>query len=592
MSAVSIERLLAAYLDGSADPAEVVSHAYERAASSSSDPAWISLVPWAQVKAALERLRSSSDGLPLYGVPFAIKDNIDLAGVPTTAACPAFAYTPAVNAFAVARLVAAGAVPIGKTNMDQFATGLTGTRTPYGACASVVDPRYVSGGSSSGSAVAVADGTVPFALATDTAGSGRVPAAMNGIVGFKASLGAIGTRGTVPACRSLDCVSLLTTSVADAERVLQVAVGYDPADPFSRADRGALAGRALRSSTRIAVPRPEQLVFAGDLLAAAAWDRARARAVTLGWELVEIDYEPFAEVARMLYDGPWIAERFAGVGRFVTDHRRDVDPIVRGVILRGRDHSAVDAFHARHRLAELRRVTGEVWGTGGADALLLPTAPTLFTAAEIADEPIVRNALLGTYTNFVNLLDLCAIAVPGGAREDGLPFGVQLIAPAGADRLLLTLAARWLSEPATEPTPSNHVQLAVVGAHLSGEPLNHQLVGLGARLVETINTAPGYRLFALPDTEPAKPGLVGGGPADGPGIELEIWELPLEGFGALVAGVPAPLCIGTVVLEDGRRVKGFLCEADAVAGAPDITSYGGWRAYRASLGLAGPAPVS
>ena len=429
-------------------------------------------MPWAQVKAALARLRSSSDGLPLYGVPFAIKDNIDLAGVPTTAACPAFAYTPASSAFAVARLVAAGAVPIGKTNMDQFATGLTGTRTPYGACASVVDPRYVSGGSSSGSAVVVADGTVPFALATDTAGSGRVPAAMNAIVGFKASLGAIGTRGVVPACRSLDCVSLLTTSVADAERVLAVAVGHDPADPYSRAARGALgARRAARpeargarlvggaagpggaAGARIAVPRPEQLVFAGDHFAAAAWELALARAVALGWELVEIDYEPFAEVARMLYDGPWIAERFASVGRFVTDHRRDVDPIVRRVILRGRDYSAVDAFRARHRLAELRRVTAEVWGAGGADALLLPTAPTLFTGAEIADEPIVRNALLGTYTNFVNLLDLCAVAVPGGAREDGLPFGVQLIAPAGADRVAAdargALAGRGHSRPDT-----------------------------------------------------------------------------------------------------------------------------------------------
>ena len=332
-------------------------------------------------------------------------------------------------------------------------------------------------------------------------------------------------------------------------------------------------------------------MFADDRFAAAAWELALARAVALGWELVEIDYEPFAEVARMLYDGPWIAERFASVGPFVADHRRDVDPIVRRVILRGRDYSAVDAFHARHRLAELRRVTAEVWGAGGADALLLPTAPTLFTAAEIADEPIVRNALLGTYTNFVNLLDLCAVAVPGGEREDGLPFGVQLIAPAGADRALLTLAARW-GRGRHRPRAPRRVQLAVVGAHLSGEPLNHQLVGLGASLVETIDTAPGYRLFALPDTEPAKPGLVGGGPADGPGIELELWELPVEGFGALVAGVPAPLCIGTVVLEDGRHVKGFLCEVDAVAAALEITSYGGWRAYRASLGLAGPAPVS
>jgi allophanate hydrolase len=589
---VTIERLLADYRDGSSDPAQVVARAYERARSSA-DPAWISLVPWKRVKASLARLPAASMDLPLYGVPFAIKDNIDLAGVPTTAACPAYAYTPDESAFAVARLVAAGAVPIGKTNMDQFATGLTGTRTPYGACASVVDPRYVSGGSSSGSAVVVADQTVPFSLATDTAGSGRVPAAMNGIVGFKASLGAIGTRGVVPACRSLDCVSLLTTSVADAARVLAVAIGHDPADPFSRADRGVLpgAGTAMPAGgARIAVPRPDQMVFAGDRFAAAAWEVARARAVALGWELVEVDYEPFAEAARMLYEGPWIAERFAAVGPFVAEHRRDVDPIVRRVIMAARDHSAADAFRAGHRLAELRLATRGVWEA--TDALLLPTVPTLFTAAEIADEPIVRNALLGTYTNFVNLLDLCAVAVPGGVREDGLPFGISLIAPAGADRSLLTLAAHWQGEAGAPAAATKEtVRLAVAGAHMTGEPLNHQLVGLGASLVETVNAAPGYRLYALPDTSPAKPGLVGGGPADAPGVELEVWELPVAGFGKLVAGVPAPLVIGTVALEDGRRVKGFLCEADAVAGALDITAYGGWRAYRASLGLAGTAPV-
>jgi allophanate hydrolase len=597
-----IARLLADYRDGASDPAEVVAHAYERARSAS-QPAWISLVPWRRVKALLGRLREAPIDLPLYGIPFAIKDNIDLAGTATTAACPAFAYMPCDSAFVVARLIAAGAVPIGKTNMDQFATGLTGTRTPYGACASVVDPRYVSGGSSSGSAVVVADGTVPFALATDTAGSGRVPAALNGIVGFKASLGAIGTRGVVPACRGLDCVSLLTADVADAARVLDVAVAHDPRDPYSRAARPAGAGglaagpagagagglAAGPASARIAVPRSEQVTFCGDRLAAAAWEHARGRAQALGWQLVEVDYEPFAEAARLLYEGPWIAERFATIGPFVAEHRREVDQIVRRVVMGGRNHSAADAFSAAHRLAELRHVTRAVWKT--ADALLLPTTPTLFTAAEIADEPIVRNALLGTYTNFVNLLDLCAVAVPGATREDGLPFGVSLVAPAGADRSLLTLAAHWRGEDVASADRTDTVSLAVVGAHLSGEPLNHQLVALGARLAETVATAPGYRLYALPDVEPAKPGLVGGGPADRPGIELEVWELSVEAFGRLVAGVPPPLVIGTVVLADGRTVKGFLCEADAVAGARDITAYGGWRAYRASLGLTGSAAV-
>jgi len=325
------------------------------------------------------------------------------------------------------------------------------------------------------------------------------------------------------------------------------------------------------------------MTFFGDRFAAAAWQRALSRAHALGWELVEIDFGPFAEAAQLLYEGPWIAERFAAIGRFLADNRRQVDPIVRRVVMTARDHSAVDAFAALHRRADLRLQARAVWES--ADVLLLPTAPTIFTAAEIADEPIVHNAQLGTYTNFVNLLDLCAVAVPGGARDDGLPFGVSLIGPAGADRALLKLAADWRAEqaaPTAGDTPGT-VRLAVAGAHLSGEPLNGQLVALGARLSETVATAPGYRLYALPDTVPAKPGMVGGGPLDAPGIELEVWELPTEAFGRLVAGVPPPLVIGTVVLEDGRAVKGFLCEADAVAGAREITSFGGWRAYRASL---------
>ena len=543
-------------------------------------------MPWAQVKASLGRLRRADAALlPLYGIPFAVKDNIDVAGVPTTAACPAYAYTPDADAFVVERLMAAGAIPIGKTNMDQFAAGLTGTRTPFGACSSVVDARYVSGGSSSGSAVVVADGTVPFALATDTAGSGRVPAAFNAIVGLKATLGTIGTRGVVPACRSLDCVSLMTTGAGDAARVLDVAAGPDPLDPYSRTGVARLPASGA-SSARIAVPRPEQLTFCADRFAAAAWQRALSHARALGWELVEIDLEPFAEAARLLYEGPWIAERYAAIGQFMADNRRRVDPIVRRVIMTGREYSAINAFAAAHRLAELRLVTRAVWER--ADALLLPTAPTIFTATEIADEPIARNSLLGMYTNFVNLLDLCAVAVAGGTREDGLPFGVSLIAPAGADRALLALAMHWRAEEATGEVSDDRdvVRLAVVGAHLSGEPLNHQLTGAGARLAETLATAPGYRLYALPDTEPARPGMVGGGPSHGPGIEVELWELPAAAFGALVAAVPPPLVIGTVALDDGRAVKCFLCEADAVVGAIDITRFGGWRAYRASLDLA------
>jgi allophanate hydrolase len=588
---MSIERLLAGYRDGSEDPAEVVARAYERARSAA-QPAWIALVAWDAVKAALTRLRDAPRDLPLYGIPFAIKDNIDLAGTPTTAACPAYAYVPDRSAFVVERLVAAGAIPIGKTNMDQFATGLTGTRTPYGACASVADPRYVAGGSSSGSAVVVADGTVPFALGTDTAGSGRVPAAFNAIVGLKPSLGRLSTSGVVPACRSLDCVSLLTADVAGAARVLDVAGGPDPGDPYSRMPPPASAADRLAwgsSGARLAVPRPDQLTFCGDRAAARAWERARERAVALGWELTEIDFEPFAEAARMLYGGPWLAERYAAVGAFLAAHPSDVDAVVRQVIMAGRDLGAVEAFQGAQRLAELRRATRPVWES--ADALLVPTAPTLYTAAEIAEEPLARNALLGTYTNFVNLLDLCAVAVPAAPRDDGLPFGVSFVAPAGAERALLTLAGRWRDEQAGSATgvPADTVALAVAGAHLTGEPLNGQLVTLGARLLETTRTATTYRLFELPGAVPAKPGLVGGGRAVGHGIEVELWELETEAFGRLVAGVPWPLAIGTIKLADGRSVKGFICEADAVAGALEISAYGGWRAYRAAAGLADAA---
>jgi len=442
---MTIAQLLADYRDGSADPPQVVARAYERAAGAA-EPTWISLVPWSAIKAWLAQLYAARTDLPLYGIPFAIKDNIDLAGVPTTAACPAFAYRPMQSAFAVARLMAAGAIPIGKTNMDQFATGLTGTRTPHGVCSSAADPRYVAGGSSSGSAVVVADGTVPVALGTDTAGSGRVPAAFNGIVGFKPSLGRISTHGVVPACRSLDCVSLLTGDVDGAARVLAVVSARDADDPYSRAPPPEGCRRLPRGAAgaRIAVPRADQLTFCGDRVAKAAWSHGLRRISALGWEPVEIDLEPFFEAARMLYEGPWIAERFCAVGQFVADHPGDVDPIVRDVIMGGRDRSAVEVFAAQHRLAELRRVTRPVWES--ADALLAPTAPTLFTAAEIAEQPVARNAVLGTYTNFVNLLDLCAVAVPGARRADSLPFGVSFIAPAGADRSLLTLAAHWSDE--------------------------------------------------------------------------------------------------------------------------------------------------
>ncbi len=579
-SPAGVAALLAGYRDGVLDAREVVEEAYARA-QAAGRPTWISLLPWGQVSERLAALCRAPADLPLRGVPFAVKDNIDVAGVPTTAGCPAFAFTPARSAVSVGHLVDAGAIPIGKTNLDQFATGLTGTRSPYGECASVVEPRLISGGSSSGSAVATADGTVPFALGTDTAGSGRVPAALNGIVGLKPTRGLVSTGGCVPACRSLDCVSIFARDPGDTARVLDVVGRPDPLDPYSRP---AAPSAALGTAPRVAVARAQDLDFFGDAGAAEAWGRVRALAAALAWELVEIDVAPFVEAGALLYGGPWVAERYAAVGAFIEAHGDACDPTVARIVLAGRDARAADLFTAMHRLAELRRAVQAVWAA--ADALLLPTVPTVFTHAEIAEEPIARNVALGTYTTFANLLDCCAVAVPGPVRDDDLPFGVTFYGPAGTDRRVLELAARWSGvAPAIDgPAPGDPatIALAVVGAHLSGEPLNTELLGLGARLRETTRTARGYRLFALAGTVPAKPGLVADPVGTGPGIEVEIYDLSPAALGHLMAGVAAPLAIGTVTLADGRAVKGFLCEAHAVRDAVDITEHGGWRAYRAA----------
>ncbi len=430
---LGVAGLLAAYRDGSLDPVDVVTRAWERARADGT-PAWISVLPRDEVAGLAARARGRD--LPLGGVPFAVKDNIDVAGVPTTAACPAFARTPGESASVVDRLVDAGAVPIGKTNLDQFATGLVGARSPYGACASVVDPRLVSGGSSSGSAVVVADGSVPFALGTDTAGSGRVPAVCNGIAGLKPTRGLLSTRGVVPACRSLDCVSIFARDAGDLAAVLAVAGGRDGQDPWSRD-----APAPPASPRVIAVPRPGQLVFAGDLGAQDAWEHALAGARALGWSLVEADIEPFLEAGRLLYEGPWVAERDAAVGAFIARHPGQVDPVVAEIVRGAVSATATDAFRGIHRLAELRMAWDRTWEI--AEALMVPSVPTIPTHEQVAEEPFATSAMLGTYTNGANLLDLCAVAVPCPVRPDGVPFGVTLLAPAGADARLLALAAAW-----------------------------------------------------------------------------------------------------------------------------------------------------
>lgn len=519
-------------------------------------------------------------GLPLSGLTFAIKDNIDLAGVPTTAGCPAYAYSPAHSAPVVQRLIDAGAVPLGKTNMDQFATGLVGVRSPYGACSSVFDERYISGGSSSGSAVAVASGQVDFALGTDTAGSGRVPAAFNNLVGMKPTRGLLSTSGVVPACRSLDCVTILTRTSADATRVFETARGFDPSDPYSRVPApGQGAAPWAAGPFRFGVPAADQLEFFGDHEAAALYRKAVADLESRGGIGVEIDYALFRSAADLLYSGPWVAERLAAIGPFLEQHAGDMHPVVRDIIAGARRFTAVDAFDAEYKLRELRRATEAEWAR--MDVLVLPTTGTIYTLAAVAADPVRLNTNLGYYTNFVNLLDLAAIAVPAGFRPNGLPFGISIVGPAFTDLGLLSLAGRYLGEPfagSVEKLAPGCIAVAVLGAHLSGQPLNGQLTGRGARLLKTCRTAPGYRFYSLEGAIP-KPGLIREDGFAGPGIEVEIWAVPEDQFGSFVAAVPPPLGIGNAVLDNGDTVKCFICEPYAVANALEITPFGGWRKY-------------
>jgi allophanate hydrolase len=573
------------YRSREARPSDVVAEVYRRIAGGPLEPVWISLVPR---EVAISRARkleadSLSAAKPLFGVPFAVKDNIDVAGVPTTAGCPAYSYNPAANATVVQALVDAGGIPIGKTNLDQFATGLVGTRSPYGACSSIYNPDYISGGSSAGSAVAVASGMVSFSLGSDTAGSGRVPAAFNSLVGLKPTRGVLSTLGLVPACRTLDCISIFAHTCHDAHTVLQAARGFDPLDPFSRAVApGQDAASWMAGSFRFGVPAASQLEFFGDREAAALYQQSIAALRALGGEKVEIDFAPFRAAAELLYSGPWVAERLAEIGPFLDKHAADMDPTVRAIISGGSRHSAVDSFKAAYRLAELRRATEKEWAR--MDVMVLPTTGTIYTHQQVAADPIGLNTNLGYYTNFVNLLDLSAVAVPAGFRENGLPFGISLLGPAFSDEALLVLAGRYHNAPGPpvelERTPPGCVALAVVGAHLMGEQLNWQLTERGARRIKTCRTSPNYRLYALDRTMPPKPGLVRDLTFSGPGIEVEVWAVPEDRFGSFVAAIPSPLGIGSVTLDDGDTVKCFICEPYAIAGATEITRFGGWRSYQ------------
>jgi allophanate hydrolase len=538
------------------------------AAEQLDQPAFIRLLDETEVAAL-----APAAGGPLAGLPFAVKDNIDVAGIPTTAACPSRTEPAARSATVVRRLLDAGAQPAGKTNMDQFATGLVGTRSPYGACSSVFSAAHVSGGSSSGSAVAVAAGVVPLALGTDTAGSGRVPAAFNGLVGMKPTRGLVPTRGVLPAAPSLDCVTTFTRTVALARTALGVLAGPDPEDPWSRPAPAVLPPGVARTMRVVAVPDgPLDL----DPPHAAAWQAALAHAATVA-RLVPVDVAAFLEAAQLLYGGPFLAERLAAFGDLLEPDGPHLDPTVRRIVLGARSLTGADVYRGQQRLAELR--TAAMPTFLGADALLLPVTPGHPTLAEVAADPVGANARLGTFTNMVNLLDLCAVAVPAGWRDDGLPFGVQLLAPAFADRPLLDLAARWIGEPVEPPVIRSLV--AVAGAHLTGEPLNRQLVALGGRLHARARTAGGYRMYRVPGPLP-RPGLVrgAGGPADG--LEVEVWDLPAAGLGELLPAVAAPLALGPVELDDGSVVPGFLADPSGVDPGADLTAFGSWRAYRAT----------
>ncbi|MET0745223.1 MAG: allophanate hydrolase [Microvirga sp.] len=591
----------AAYCAGR-DPGSDLEAVYDRIEMAGERPVWIALMPRARARAMLAEAAARRDAgavLPLYGVPFAVKDNIDVAGLPTTAACPAFAYQPERSATVVDRLVAAGAIPIGKTNLDQFATGLNGTRSPYGAPSSVFDPTRVSGGSSSGSAVAVAAGLVPFALGTDTAGSGRVPAAFNNIVGLKPTKGLLSARGVVPACRTQDCVSVFARTVDDALRVTRIASGVDAEDPYSReAPAVALAVWESAPTFRVGTPSAPMLA-ACDSGTISAFERAAASLEGLGGRRIEIDFSPFRDAGELLYAGPWVAERLAAIRDFAAADPEAIHPVVREIVLAGQRHTAAEAFEGQYRLATLAALARREWDS--MDVLLLPTTPFHPTMEAMLADPVGLNAQLGTFTTFVNLMDLSALAIPAGFGDDGLPRGVTLVGRAFADgRLSLlgdrlhrslpeaTLGAsdRKLTdavqiEPDTAPDETaGQVLVAVVGAHLSGQPLNHQLTTRGGTVVATTKTAAGYSLYALPGTVPAKPGLIRDGGRGG--IEVEVWTLPVAGFGSFVSEIPPPLGIGTLDLADGTSVKGFLCEPHALEGAADITHLGGWRAFLAT----------
>ena len=587
MSNTSIRKIVSDVTSGVRTAEQVARETLERIAAyhAIQPEAWISRVPSAVVIDEARHVDARVAGgetLPLAGVPVAVKDNIDVAGIDTTAACPAYAYRASSSAHVIDLLLTAGAIVVGKTNLDQFATGLSGTRSPYGSPGCVFNREYISGGSSSGSAVVVAAGVVPLALGSDTAGSGRVPAAFNNLIGFKPTRGRWSSRGLLPACRTLDCITSFTRDATDAALVNQVLTDFDPTDPYAR--RAPSPGRGIGVSFRFGVPLPQQL---RDLPReeAALLSTAIERLQSAGGTAINVDVSPLLEAAQLLYSGPWVAERAAALDTLLESNPGAIHPVVRAIVQPGKGISAVAAFRGFYALQSFARAAEQLWE--GIDILLLPTTPAIYRRSELLAEPVALNANLGRYTNFVNLLDMSAIALPAGFRNNGTGFGVSLIAPAWDDAILLEIAARYEGVGALPAPPEldlstrvSGVLLAVVGAHLSGMPLNWQLTSREARLVSRTRTAPLYSLYAMSGQDPPKPALVHCGPG-GSAIEIEVYELDTTAFGSFVAEVPAPLAIGSVTLENGSIVRGFVAEPRALDGALDITAHGGWRAYLA-----------
>lgn len=582
---LSIDALKAAYAEGTLTPRQLIGDLLKRMDAVENPAIWIYRLTAEELEPYLKTLEAvDPSSLPLYGVPFAIKDNIDLANVPTTAACPAYAYTPEVSASVVEKLIQAGAIPLGKTNLDQFATGLVGVRTPYGAPRNPIAPDRVPGGSSSGSAVALSEGLCSFSLGTDTAGSGRVPAMFNKLWGVKPSRGRLSTSGVVPACRTLDCVSIFTLNGADGLAVLEVAEGYDASDAYSQPTREM----ALPTSKKLGIPKPEQLMFFGDVDYRPTWLKVLEDLKAKGWEIVEIDFEPFLQAARLLYEGPWVSERTTALKDFLESNPGDFFPASLKIIGGGVDNTACEAFAATYKLAELKRESEGVWD--GIAAIVTPTAGGFPTLADMEADPIGPNSKLGYYTNFMNLLDLCAVATPAGETDAGLPFGITWIAPRDTDKSLIkvarSLASAHDASPPIQALASEHatdtISLLLFGAHMSGLPMNDQVQALGATFLGEVQTDPKYKMIYLPEPAPHRPGIIRVGEG-GVSIAAEEWSFPKSALGEFLATIQQPLGLGQIELNDGRKVHGFLCESTAAEGAEDISVSGGWRGYLSNL---------